>query len=107
LLRHVVSLLSEELVQFLYSTKAASDHLRDQYGVKHSVNYLRKLRSQGKGPGYVLFNAVPHYTADLMAEYVQTNTSAHAYSGVEHLKAGNRTPGLTRRSEASCASSAS
>jgi hypothetical protein len=77
-------------VQRLYSTKDASVYLLERYGVKLSRNYLRKLRSQGKGPAFVLFNNLPYYTDGTLDEYVVTNTSAPARSGAEHANAGNR-----------------
>jgi hypothetical protein len=50
------------------------------------------LRSQGKGPAFVLFNNMPYYTEETLDDYVETNTTAPAHSGVEHTKAGNRRP---------------
>jgi hypothetical protein len=73
----------------LYRTRAASIRLKEGWGVKHSESYLRKLRSQGKGPKYVLFNGVPHYTDEFLGEYVEAGTSAPAKSGTEHRKLGH------------------
>jgi hypothetical protein len=73
----------------LYPTEDASARLRE-HGIKHSPTYLRKLRSLGKGPRFVLFNNRPYYTGETLDEYVEANTSAPARSGVEHTKAGHR-----------------
>jgi hypothetical protein len=74
----------------LFRTAEASARFRERHNVKLSPNYLRKLRSQGRGPEFVLFNGLPHYTDELMDKYVRDNTSPPARSGAEHEKAGHR-----------------
>jgi len=74
----------------LYSTNAASERLLERYGVSHSPAYLRKLRTTGGGPQYVLFRGVPYYTDPLMAEYVAERITGPARSTVEHEAIGHR-----------------
>jgi hypothetical protein len=76
----------------LFRTTEASARFRERHNVKLSPAYLRKLRSQGRGPRFVLFNNLPHYTDELMDEYVAANTSPPARSVAEHEKAGHRSP---------------
>jgi len=76
----------------LISSQAASDYLLERHGVRHKESYLRKLRTQGRGPLFLMFNGRPYYTAKLLDEYVGSHLSPKpAQSTAEHEAAGTHT----------------